>query len=168
MNNVNGNQGMQKRMLIMTLVVFVFFIAYEFLVLKPQQEAKAAQAAQEKKVEKQAPTVATSSNPTSAPQASEGTTPSNVVDALSTKTIAPNDIVTTITTNKNVIEIEWINTDKYNWAKNNSNQIAENVTVMMSENERNTILQRLLWQAIKNNMRLNITIFNRVLRDILL
>lgn len=54
---------------------------------------------------------------------------------------------------KNVIEIEWINTDKYNWAKNNSNQIAENVTVMMSENERNTILQRLLWQAIKNNMR---------------
>lgn len=54
---------------------------------------------------------------------------------------------------KNVVKIDWINTDKYNWAKSNSNQIAENVTVMMSENERNTILQRLLWQAIKNNMR---------------
>ena len=36
---MNQNNGMQKRMLIMTLVVFVFFIAYEFLVLKPQQEA---------------------------------------------------------------------------------------------------------------------------------
>lgn len=54
---------------------------------------------------------------------------------------------------RNVIEIEWINTDKYNWAMSNTNQIAENVTVMMSENERNTILQRMLWQAIKNNMR---------------
>lgn len=54
---------------------------------------------------------------------------------------------------KNVVEIEWINTDKYNWSKTNINQIAENVTVMMSENERNTILQRLLWQAIKNNKR---------------
>ena len=44
---MNQNNGMQKRMLIMTLVVFVFFIAYEFLVLKPQQEAKAALAKQE-------------------------------------------------------------------------------------------------------------------------
>lgn len=54
---------------------------------------------------------------------------------------------------RNVVEIEWVNTDKYNWAKTNMNQIAENVTVMMSENERNTILQRLIWQAIKNNKR---------------
>ncbi len=44
MNNLNQNNGMQKRMIIMTIVVFVFFIAYEFLVLKPQQEAKMAQA----------------------------------------------------------------------------------------------------------------------------
>ena len=44
---MNQNNGMQKRMLIMTLVVFVFFIAYEFLVLKPQQEAKAALVKQE-------------------------------------------------------------------------------------------------------------------------
>ena len=52
MNNMNQNNGMQKRMLIMTLVVFVFFIAYEFLVLKPQQEAKAALVKQEQ-VQKQ-------------------------------------------------------------------------------------------------------------------
>ena len=54
---------------------------------------------------------------------------------------------------RNVVEIEWVNTDKYNWAKSNTNQIAENMTVMMSENERNTILQRMLWQAIRNNKR---------------
>ncbi len=40
----NENNGMQKRMLIMTLIVFVFFIAYEFLVLKPKQEAREAAA----------------------------------------------------------------------------------------------------------------------------
>ena len=106
MNNVNGNQGMQKRMLIMTLVVFVFFIAYEFLVLKPQQEAKAANQTQETKVDNQAPAVVNSSNPASAPQSTDGATPSNVVDALSSKTIAPNDIISTITTGKNLIEID--------------------------------------------------------------
>jgi len=63
------------------------------------------------------------------------------------------DVYWIIGEDKNVVEVEWINTDKYNWAKSNTNQIAENMTVMMSENERNTILQRMLWQAIKNNKR---------------
>lgn len=63
------------------------------------------------------------------------------------------DVYWIIWEDKNVVNIEWVNTDKYNWAKSNTNQIAENMTVMMSENERNTILQRMLWQAIKNNKR---------------
>jgi len=106
MNNLNNNQGMQKRMLIMTLVVFVFFVAYEFLVLKPKQEAQAAKIAQEKKLNaNSAPQVAQNSNPTSA-QVSNASTPSNIVDALSSKTIAENDIVSTITTGKNIIQID--------------------------------------------------------------
>ena len=107
MNNLNNNQGMQKRMLIMTLVVFVFFVAYEFLVLKPQKEAQAAKIAQEKTVSSNvAPQVAQNNNPTSAPVANVSSAPSNIVDALSSKTIAPNDIVSTITTGKNIIQID--------------------------------------------------------------
>jgi len=104
MNNVNGNQGMQKRMLIMTLVVFVFFIAYEFLVLKPQKEEQAAKVAQEKAVQNKAPEVAQNAD-VSTPS-SVTSSPSNIVDALSTKAIASNEIVSTITTNKNIIEID--------------------------------------------------------------
>lgn len=58
-----------------------------------------------------------------------------------------------ITEDKNALEIKWINTSKYNWAKDTTNKLTENVTVMMSENERNTILQRMLWQSIRNWMR---------------
>ncbi|WP_375724385.1 membrane protein insertase YidC [Arcobacter sp. KX21116] len=107
MNNLNNNQGMQKRMLIMTLIVFVFFVAYEFLVLKPQKEAQAAKIAQEKIVKaNNAPQVAQdSTNPASAP-VSNMSTPSNVADAISSKTIATNDIVSTITTDKNIIQID--------------------------------------------------------------
>ncbi|WP_428025705.1 membrane protein insertase YidC [Arcobacter sp.] len=106
MNNLNNNQGMQKRMLIMTLIVFVFFVAYEFLVLKPQKEAQAAKIAQEKAEQaKSAPQVTQDSNSTATP-ASNVSTPSNIVDALSTKVIAANDIISTITTGKNIIQID--------------------------------------------------------------
>ena len=54
---------------------------------------------------------------------------------------------------ENVVKIEWINTDKYDWATNNTRDITENITVMMSETERKTILQRMLWQAMRNNMK---------------
>ena len=43
MNSNNQNSGLQKRMIIMTVLVFVFFIAYEFLVLKPKQIEKMEQ-----------------------------------------------------------------------------------------------------------------------------
>lgn len=54
------------------------------------------------------------------------------------------DVYWIIGEDKNVVVVEWVDTDKYNWSKSNTNQIAENMTVMMSENERNTILQRML------------------------
>lgn len=106
MNNVNGNQGMQKRMLIMTLVVFVFFIAYEFLVLKPQQEAKAALVKQEQEQKQNsAPDVDT----TQMVESDVNGNPINMsksVDALSSKAIADKQIVSVIKTDKNIIEID--------------------------------------------------------------
>ena len=107
MNNMNQNNGMQKRMLIMTLVVFVFFIAYEFLVLKPQQEAKAALAKQEQ-VQKQnaAPDVNASTQMVSTDVNGNPIDMSKSLDALSAKAIASSQIVSVIKTAKNIIEID--------------------------------------------------------------
>lgn len=100
MNNMNQNNGMQKRMLIMTLVVFVFFIAYEFLVLKPQQQAKAALVKQEQtQKENAAPEV----NPLNTATNSVDTPK---VDGLTSKSISSSQIVSVIKTAKNIIEID--------------------------------------------------------------
>ena len=103
MNNMNQNNGMQKRMLIMTLVVFVFFIAYEFLVLKPQQEAKAALVKQEQ-VQKQnaAPDVNASTQMVSTDVNGNPIDMSKSLDALSAKAIASSQIVSVIKTAKNI------------------------------------------------------------------
>lgn len=108
MNNMNQNNGMQKRMLIMTLVVFVFFIAYEFLVLKPQQEAR-AQKAKEELTQKQnaAPDVNTVATQTLSTDVNGNPVDmSKSADALSSKAIASSQIVSVIKTAKNVIEID--------------------------------------------------------------
>jgi YidC/Oxa1 family membrane protein insertase len=107
MNNMNQNNGMQKRMLIMTLVVFVFFIAYEFLVLKPQQEAKAALAKKEQ-VQKQnaAPDVSASTQMVSTDVNGNPIDMSKSLDALSPKTIASSQVVSVVKTAKNIIEID--------------------------------------------------------------
>ncbi len=107
MNNMNQNSDMQKRMLIMTLIVFVFFIAYEFLVLKPQQEEKAKQqqeVAKQKQVN-QAPDVASTTNlATKVTASSEDMSKS--ISSLSSKAIGSSEIITTIKTAKNIIEID--------------------------------------------------------------
>ncbi len=101
-NNMNQNNGMQKRMLIMTLVVFVFFIAYEFLVLKPQQEEKLKQQEIAKQEQaNQAPDVVTA---TGTPASSGEMTKS--ISALSSKAVGKKDIITTITTAKNIVQID--------------------------------------------------------------
>jgi YidC/Oxa1 family membrane protein insertase len=105
---MNQNNGMQKRMLIMTLVVFVFFIAYEFLVLKPQQEAR-AQKAKEELAQKQnaAPDVNTVAAQTLSTDVNGNPVDmSKSADALSSKAIASSQIVSVIKTAKNVIEID--------------------------------------------------------------
>lgn len=95
---MNENNDMQKRMLIMTLVVFVFFIAYEFLVLKPQKEARQAQVEQEQKTQKSTPKVQMSSSSTS--------NMSKSVNTLSSKSVATTDIVVSIKTAKNIIQLD--------------------------------------------------------------
>lgn len=100
MNN-NQNPEMQKRMLIFTVIVFVLFLAYEFLVLKPQKEANAAkQAAQTQTTKNVAPT--SQSNANVAPS----NTNNNALSALSSKTVASKDILTVIKTARNKIELD--------------------------------------------------------------
>ncbi len=108
MNNMNQDKGMQKRMLVMTLIVFVFFIAYEFLVLKPKQEEKLKQqeiAKQESKNE--APKVAIETNgvPITA-QPSSSAEKAKSISALSSKSVGSSNIITTIKTSKNIIQID--------------------------------------------------------------
>jgi len=108
MNNLNQNNGMQKRMIIMTVVVFVFFIAYEFLVLKPQQEAKAAQVKQEQtQKQNSAPDVNVTPNKmVSTDVNGNAIDMSQSVESLSSKAIASSQIVSVIKTAKNIIEID--------------------------------------------------------------
>ena len=103
MNNMNQNNGMQKRMLLMTLVVFVFFIAYEFLVLKPKQEAKAALAKQEQ-IQKQnaAPEV----SPLNTNMADNSANTSKSVNAPASKVVDSSEMISVIKTAKNIIEID--------------------------------------------------------------
>ncbi|MCT7568048.1 membrane protein insertase YidC [Aliarcobacter butzleri] len=101
MNNLNQNNGMQKRMIIMTIVVFVFFIAYEFLVLKPQQEAKMAQAKiEQEQKQNSAPEVSTSQ------VVAENSVNTPNVDTISSKNVSSSQIVSVIKTAKNIIEID--------------------------------------------------------------
>jgi len=102
---MNQNNGMQKRMLIMTLIVFVFFLAYEFLVLKPQKEAKAAQAKQEQ-AQKATPDVNTVQGMVSTDVNGNPIDMSKSVESLSTKAVAGSQILATIKTSKNIIEID--------------------------------------------------------------
>ena len=94
MSNYNQNNGMQKRMIIMTVLVFVFFIAYEFLVLKPKQEEKAALAKIEQEKKQNA-----------APEVNAVVTQENKANLDAPKS-SDSKIITKITTKNNIIEID--------------------------------------------------------------
>ncbi len=104
MNNMNQDNGMQKRMLIMTLIVFIFFIAYEFLVLKPQQEKKLKhQEISKIEKEKSAPDIAVNTSTEVSISQNDMT---KSISALSSKEISKADILITITTERNIIQID--------------------------------------------------------------
>jgi YidC/Oxa1 family membrane protein insertase len=97
-NNNLSKQDSQKRIFIAMILSFVFFIAYDFLYIQPQQAVYDQQQAVASKTtttgidnKNQAPQVANSTNTNAAPV---------------TKITQVNEIVSTITTNKNIIEID--------------------------------------------------------------
>jgi YidC/Oxa1 family membrane protein insertase len=102
-DNTLNKQQTQKRILIATLLSFAFFIAYDFLYLKPQQEAvNAANAANKQVAQQQQTSQATSQN--SAPVVQQKTATSNAAPVTSESSSA--SIVSKITTNKSIIEID--------------------------------------------------------------
>lgn len=54
---------------------------------------------------------------------------------------------------KNVVEIEWIDTDCYEWAQENNREHAESITAIVAKEERINAVRRMLAQEIKNNQR---------------
>lgn len=94
MSNYNQNNGLQKRMILMTVLVFVFFIAYEFLVLKPKQQEKMALA----KIEQEA-------KQNAAPEVNTTVTTSNET-SLNAPVVSNSAIIAKIKTQSNIIEID--------------------------------------------------------------
>ena len=104
---MNQNNGMQKRMLIMTLVVLYFYSLW-ILVLKPQQEAKSRTCKQEQaQKQNSAPDVNTSKTQMVSTDVNGNPVDmSKSVEALSSKTIVSSQIISVIKTAKNIIEID--------------------------------------------------------------
>ncbi len=99
-NNMN-KQDTQKRILMATLLSFVFFIAYDFLYVQPQQ----LQQEDTKKVQQQAQTkTPTVDSKTQAPAVVNKQTATT--NAPLSSDIATTEIISTITTKNNIIEID--------------------------------------------------------------
>jgi YidC/Oxa1 family membrane protein insertase len=92
-------QDSQKRIFIAMLLSFVFFIGYDYLYIQPQQEAYEKQQASAQVLD------TTKSTQNSAPQSSTNKlSPNNAV--APTVILDSSEIVTTITTKKNIIKID--------------------------------------------------------------
>ncbi|MEA1914347.1 MAG: membrane protein insertase YidC [Campylobacterota bacterium] len=110
-NNLNKEKT-QKRVLLATVISFAFFIAYDFLYLQPQQQEATAKAKiqQELQLKQQAATPAqNTAAPTATPALNSAAPVMTQTDANSApvaKVQNASDIVSTITTNKNIIEID--------------------------------------------------------------
>ncbi len=102
-DNKMNKQDTQKRILMATLLSFAFFIAYDFLYVQPQaiQQEQVFQAAQSKT----ANTKPQTTNPnTAAPQIVSQQTQAN--NAPLTSDADTSEIISTITTKNNIIEID--------------------------------------------------------------
>ena len=106
MNNPNNNNpGMQKRMLLMTVVVFAIFLAYEFLVLRPQEEQRLKE---QQTIQKQQQIVAQENKivATAGANSAPTTVSTSGMDLPSNESLVPKSIISTIKTTKNMIEID--------------------------------------------------------------
>ena len=102
-NNTMNKQQTQKRILIATVISFAFFIAYDFLYLQPKQELVNQANAQNQQVAKQTTQSSTNSN-NEAPQLVQSNQSAN--QAPISADMAASSVVTTITTAKNIIQID--------------------------------------------------------------
>ncbi len=104
-NNNMNKQESQKRIILATVISFAFFIAYDFFYLQPKQ-AQQDKIKQEKQVQKQVSNTTTpavmQNSLTNAPSVKVAT--SNIAPVSSD--IATSDIISTITTKNNIIQID--------------------------------------------------------------
>lgn len=101
MNNTNTTPSTQKRILFATLLAFAFFIAYDFLYIQPMQQQRAEQAKVEQQNSSNTQNTNTVSNTNEAPQAEQKVSTIN-----NSAPISNQEIVATIKTNKNIVEID--------------------------------------------------------------
>ena len=94
-NNLK-KQDTQKRIFIAMLLSFVFFIGYDYLYIQPQQA----------KYEQQSATSTTSTTSTNQNQAPQIASNDNKNVAPVSKDVASSEVISTITTNKNIIKID--------------------------------------------------------------
>lgn len=98
-NNLN-KKDTQKRIIFATVLSFIFFIAYDYLYIKPQQEQMQAQKVkveQQTQSSQQTPEVAKNAAPT---------TVSAVNNNVPTATLNDEGIISTIVTNKSIVKID--------------------------------------------------------------
>ncbi len=109
-NNTNNNldkQSSYKRIMLATLLSFVFFVGYDFLYVQPQHALKQKEAeAKQKELQKNTPKpqLSIQDHKTVAPQITTQQTPSN--DVPKNKDVVAEEIITTIKTVNNIIEID--------------------------------------------------------------
>jgi len=104
-NDTQNKQQTQKRILIATVLSFAFFIAYDFLYLQPKQalvdQANTNNVTKTVQVDKNSQN-ATPSIGTAAPQSTQ----QNVANNAPSTNVSSDNIITTIKTLKNIIEID--------------------------------------------------------------
>lgn len=98
MNKTNNTPSNQKRILFATLLAFAFFIAYDLLYIKPKQNELALQTQAEQTVSVSTKSEQTTQN--QAPQSNNNSVSSNAAPMQN------QEIVSTITTKNNIIEID--------------------------------------------------------------
>ncbi|HIP55545.1 MAG TPA: membrane protein insertase YidC [Arcobacter sp.] len=99
-----NKQDTQKRILVATLLSFAFFIAYDFFYLQPQQVAQAEQQKQEQTMKQKQVQVTSTTSSGTAPSVVTADSKTNIAPVV--KDINKMDIISTIQTKTNTIEID--------------------------------------------------------------
>lgn len=99
-NNLN-KQETQKRILLATVLAFIFFIAYDFLYIQPQQEA-----ADKRLIESKKEMAVKGDDANKAPETAVAVSEAQKNEAPAVKDIGSDAIISTVKTSQNIIEID--------------------------------------------------------------